>query len=295
VLNRYPFPATPDGWFSVARSEEFARGAETPLRYFGRELAGVRDEEGRVAITLADGARGDARAALPSCEANGFAYVWQHAGGAAPSYQVALLRDSPANPVAVVRDGPSSWTPWRASAHCVRVHVQDMTENILDRAHFTSVHDMALPERARFDVRFEGASLIVDQVMRVTALSAAGIEVRSRTTTNGPGLVAVEVKQGPLDMLTYITQTPIDDERCDVRLHFSMRRLADAAATERIAELNERITREQFEQDVPIWEHKCYRARPMLADGDGPVAEYRRWFQQFYSTWRDDSAAGERP
>ena len=279
-MSRYPFPATPDGWFAVARGEDLVRGAEARLRCFGRELVGARDEGGRVAIALADGAR----AQLTSCEANGFAYVWQHAGGGVPSYPVALLRDR-----------PSSWTPWRTSAHCVRVHVQDMTENILDRAHFTSVHDMALPERARFDVRFEGASLIVDQVMRVTALSAAGIEVRSRTTTNGPGLVAVEVKQGPLDMLTYITQTPIDDERCDVRLHFSMRRLADAAATERVAELNERITREQFEQDVPIWEHKCYRARPMLADGDGPVAEYRRWFQQFYSTWRDDSAAQERP
>jgi hypothetical protein len=72
-----------------------------------------------------------------------------------------------------------------------------------------------------------------------------------------------------------------------------MRRLADATATERIAELNERITRAQFEQDVPIWEHKCYRARPALADGDGPIAEYRRWFAQFYSTWRPDSAGQE--
>jgi hypothetical protein len=168
-----------------------------------------------------------------------------------------------------------------------------MTENILDRAHFTSVHDMALPAREHFEVRFEGASLVVDQVMNVTAVSAAGIEVRSRTRTNGPGLVAVEVKQGPLDMLTYVTQTPIDDERCDVRLHFSMRRLPDANATERIAELNERITRGQFEQDVPIWEHKAYRAKPALADGDGPVAEYRRWFAQFYSTWRDGDAAQE--
>jgi hypothetical protein len=131
----------------------------------------------------------------------------------------------------------------------------------------------------------------VDQVMNVTAVHAAGIEVRSRTVTNGPGLVAVEVKQGPLDMLTYITQTPLDEERCDVRLHFSMRRLLDANATERIAELNERITRAQFEQDVPIWEHKCYRARPALAEGDGPVAEYRRWFSQFYSTWRADAGA----
>jgi 3-ketosteroid 9alpha-monooxygenase subunit A len=268
--SRYPFPATPDGWYAVARSEDVASAAPIALRYFGRELAASRDASDRAAV-----------AGVASCEANGFVYAWQHARGAQPGYQVARHRDD-----------ASGWTPWRTSAHVVRVHVQEMTENILDRAHFTSVHDMALPDRNRFDVRFEGASLVVDQVMKVTAVSAAGIEVRSRTTTNGPGLVAVEVRQGPLDMLTYITQTPIDEERCDVRLHFSMRRLPDAAATERIAELNERITRAQFEQDVPIWEHKCYRARPALADGDGPVAEYRRWFAQFYSTWRAEGAAG---
>jgi hypothetical protein len=273
--SRYPFPATPDGWYAIARSEELADGA-LALRYFARELEAVRGERG--APCVREGER-----VLPSCEANGFVYAWWHAQRAPASFRVAVLRDA-----------PKDWTPWRTSARVVRVHVQDMTENILDRAHFTSVHDMALPERDHFDVRFEGVSLVVDQVMKVTALHAAGIEVRSRTRTCGPGLVAVEVKQGPLEILTYITQTPLDEEHCDVRLHFSMRALADAAATDRIAELNERITRAQFEQDVPIWEHKCYQGRPALADGDGPVAEYRRWFAQFYSTWRGEAiAAGE--
>jgi hypothetical protein len=273
-VSRYPFPATPDGWYAVACKEEIGHEART-LRFFARDLTAWRDASGAPCVH-------DSEGALPSCEANGFVYAWQHARGAPPSYQVARLREDEAR-----------WTSWRTSAYVVRVHVQDMTENILDRAHFTSVHDMALPEREHFDVRFEGPSLVVDQLMRVTALNAAGIDVRSRTTTCGPGLVAVELKQGPFDMLTYITQTPIDQERCDVRLHFSMRALEGAAATARIAELNERITRAQFEQDVPIWEHKTYQVRPLLADGDGPVAEYRRWFAQFYSTWRAEGAAAQ--
>jgi hypothetical protein len=277
MASRYPFPAVPDGWFALARSEALAPGGACSLHALGRALRLERDASGAARVVDAEAER-----ALPSRDCNGFVYAWHHARGEAPGYDVARYRAD-----------ADAWTPWRASAHVVRVHVQDMTENILDRAHFTSVHDMALPERARYDVRFEGASLVVDQVMRVTAVHAAGIEVRSRTVTNGPGLVAVEVRQGPLDMLTYITQTPLDEERCDVRLHFSMRRLPDASATERVADLNERITRAQFEQDVPIWEHKCYRARPALADGDGPVAEYRRWFAQFYSTWRSDAGAQE--
>lgn len=271
MASRYPFPAVPDGWFALASGAEIPDGEERVRHALGRALR-IRRAGGEISVAC------DA-VALPSCETNGFVYAWHHAAACAPSY-----------PVARYREDEAEWTPWRTSAHVVRVHVQDMTENILDRAHFASVHDMAMPERAHFAVRFEDTSLVVDQLLKVTAVHAAGVEVRSRTVTNGPGLVAVEVKQGPLDMLTYITQTPLDEDRCDVRLHFSIRRLADANATERIAELNERITRAQFEQDVPIWENKCYRAQPALAEGDGPIAEYRRWFTQFYSTWRPGGA-----
>ena len=84
-------------------------------------------------------------------------------------------------------------------------------------------------------------------------------------------------------MLTYITQTPVDEELTEVNLLFSMKALEDERATESISELNDRITNEQFTQDVPIWEHKIYRRRPMVTAVDGPVAQYRRWFRQFYS------------
>ena len=39
----------------------------------------------------------------------------------------------------------------------------------------------------------------------------------------------------------------------------------------------------QMNEDIPIWENKQYLERPMLCDGDGPIAEYRRWMKQFYS------------
>ena len=35
-----------------------------------------------------------------------------------------------------------------------------------------------------------------------------------------------------------------------------MKALADEKATESISELNDRITNEQFTQDVPIWENR---------------------------------------
>jgi hypothetical protein len=165
-----------------------------------------------------------------------------------------------------------------------------MTENILDRAHFTSVHDMKLPEEDHFAVHFDRHLLVVEQKLQVTALSAAGVSVLSRTTNCGPGLSVTEVRQGPLRMINYITQTPIDDDYTDVRIHFSMRKLADENASRAIAELNARVTNDQFRQDVPIWENRAYLARPRLTAADGPIGPYRRWFRQFYSGGSDDGA-----
>ncbi len=311
--SRYPFTSTPNGWFGVARSDSLARGEVRPLHYLGRDLVLFRSDDGAARVLdahcphlgahLGVGGRvcGDgiacpfhgwrfdgegrlvevpgldrppraAAAAWTVCERNGQVLVWHHADGRPPSYEVPAYRG----------DG-SDWTPWRSRTYTVRVHVQDLTENILDRAHFAAVHDMAPPDVDHFAVHFDGPSMVVEQTITVTAVAEAGFEVNTRTTTCGPGLVAVEVDQAPLDMLTFITQTPVDDERTEIGLHFSMRRLEDDASTEAVSELNAQITNQQFAQDVPIWEHKIYRERPILTTVDGPVSQYRRWFRQFYA------------
>jgi len=313
MSSRYPFPASPNGWFSVAAGADVAPGDVLPLTYLGRDLVLFRGEDGvarvfdahcpHLGAHLGVGGRvcgdgiacpfhgwrfdGDGqlievpgldrapRAAAQAwsvCECNGRVFVWHHAGGAPPSYDVIGYRPNEAN-----------WTPWRCSTYRVRVHVQDLTENIIDRSHFSAVHDMARPERDHFEVRFEGPSMIVEQSLKVTAVDVTGYEIQTTSTTCGPGIVAVEVSQDPIEMLTYITQTPIDDEFTEVNLIFSMKALPDTKATESISELNDRITNEQFEQDVPIWENKIYRQRPMITKMDGPVVQYRRWFRQFYS------------
>ena len=77
--------------------------------------------------------------------------------------------------------------------------------------------------------------MVVEQSIKVTAVDAAGYEVRTTTTTCGPGIVAVEVSQDPIEMLTYITQTPVDEEITEVTLIFSMKALHDEGATGRSA------------------------------------------------------------
>jgi 3-ketosteroid 9alpha-monooxygenase subunit A len=312
VTGRYPFPASPNGWFGVAASVDLAAGDVRALRYLGRDLVLFRGDDGTARVFDAHcphfgahlgvggrvcgdgiacpfhGWRFDGNGALVEvpgldrppragaktwdvCECNGRIFVWHHATEAPPAFDVIGYRPD-----------ENAWTPWRSTTYRVRVHVQDLTENIIDRSHFLAVHDMTPPEVERFDVAFSGASMVVDQRLRVTAVSEVGYEVNTTTTTCGPGIVAVEVSQDPIEMLTYITQTPIDDELTEVNLSFSMKRLEDEAATESICELNDQVTNLQFTQDVPIWENKVYRERPIITKIDGPVAQYRRWFRQFY-------------
>jgi len=319
MSRRYPFPATPDGWYGLCLAADLAPREVKALRYFGRELVAFRGADGGPRVFDAHcphlgahlgvggkvegsgircpfhGWRFDGEGCLaevpglsrtppgvransyPVQERNGFVHVWFHAQGQAPAYDVTDFVGEAAQ-----------WTPWRANSYRVRVHIQDMSENILDRAHFLHVHDMQPPREPRFEARFDGPFMVVEQKLSVTAVSAQGVEILSRTTNCGPGVSVTEVHQGPLHMINYITQTPIDDELTDVRLHFAMKRLPDEAASRAVAELNDRITQDQFRQDVPIWENRKYLEKPRLTEVDGPVAQYRRWFRQFYSGWQPE-------
>jgi 3-ketosteroid 9alpha-monooxygenase subunit A len=38
----------------------------------------------------------------------------------------------------------------------------------------------------------------------------------------------------------------------------------------------------EFEKDIPIWNNKAYRPRPVLCKNDGPIGRFRAWARQFY-------------
>jgi 3-ketosteroid 9alpha-monooxygenase subunit A len=313
-MSRFPFPATPNGWYQVAFARTLAVGDVLPLRYFGRDLVLFRGEDGEARVFdaycphlgahLGFGGRvrgagiqcpfhgwrfdGEGRCVAvpglerkppaaevrryPVAERNGIVFAWHHAGGAAPDWQVPVWREDDAD-----------WTEWSSSAYSVRTHVQDMAENILDRAHFLNVHDMEEPHEPRFDVRFEGPFMAVEQTMRMRSGPSAGVEILAKTTNCGPGMSAVRVDVGPIQTLALVTHTPLDDEQVALQLSFCMKRIPDAAAMARIEAMNREIVNAQFRQDIPIWEHKMYRDRPLLTAADGPIVQYRRWYRQFYA------------
>ena len=184
--------------------------------------------------------------------------------------------------VPVLREGdPAGWTPWTRERYEVRTHVQDMAENILDRAHFVHVHDMEEAAAPRFEIRFDGAAMTVEQNLKMS--HGPKSEVASRTTNHGPGLSITRVDVGQVHSVTFITHTPIDADRVAFQLAFSMHRLDDPEASAAIERINREIVNAQAMQDMPIWENKIYRAKPILTPLDGPVHAFRRWYRRFYS------------
>ena len=100
------------------------------------------------------------------------------------------------------------------------------------------------------------------------------------TTDHGPGLQVVELT-GITHTLMVNTAVPIDDDYTDVSFAYTIERAQGADADHGVGEAIIRDLEKQMAQDIPIWEHKRYLERPVLCDGDGPIATYRRWYAQF--------------
>ena len=82
----------------------------------------------------------------------------------------------------------------------------------------------------------------------------------------GPGFSATRFR-GFVDTLLVATQTPLGPNRSELRFHFTVRRTGTEAEAREIAETYVAHIDEQAREDIPIWEHKAFVARPALDPG----------------------------
>ena len=89
---------------------------------------------------------------------------------------------------------------------------------------------------------------------------------------------------GIVDTLLVITGAPIDDELHETTIRFTVKKIdGDEQTTRKVGEAFINEVNRQYTQDIPIWENKIYLSKPLLCDGDGPIALIRSYFQQFYA------------
>ncbi len=205
----------------------------------------------------------------PVDERNEMIFVWHHAEGKPPDWQVPDMPEL----------SDPAWTEPRFFEIEVNVHMQDMAENNCDPVHFHFVHGQ--PEIPPQEVSYSDGGRTMHAVSRATRETPFGtFDTELWRDTWGLGLAAVRLTGIPgAGLLMYSSTTPVHERRTHSRWLFTVsRNLADLAGEEFIDGLMQGV-----KQDFRIWENKIHPRRPVFCEGDHFLGEFRRWARQFYS------------
>jgi phenylpropionate dioxygenase-like ring-hydroxylating dioxygenase large terminal subunit len=311
MARRFPFPI-PFGWFQVAFPDDLAPGDVTALRYWARDLVLWRDEAGEFHLQDAycphlgahigiggtvsgnevvcpfhgwkydaTGActnipysqRGNKKAKLrtyPTVVRNGFVLAWYHPHDAPPQWEIPVIEEI----------GDPGWSDFYSSSYVIHTVPQEMSENGADPAHFRFVHGTdEVAEMESYDT--DGpCSVMLSKQSYVTPRGVT--HGRIDVYNHGPGFSKVWFS-GIVDAINIATTTPIDEEKTQVRFNFVVRKFDDAKLTSTVANAFVKEINKQVQEDRPIWEHKSFIPTPALADTDGPIMQFRKWYSQFYA------------
>ncbi|MFT7624098.1 MAG: phenylpropionate dioxygenase-like ring-hydroxylating dioxygenase large terminal subunit [Myxococcota bacterium] len=222
------------------------------------------------------------------CEKNGLILVWFDPAGEEPTWQIPDLE----------MDG---WTHLRHGMWPVRTHPQETTENSVDLGHFATVHKYTDVEQTE-PLFTEGPYLRSKYSFNRSAEGLPGgkrgkIRVEFTAEVHGLGYSVVHAEARALKVKTriFVLPMPRDGDIVELRAAAAVRKdfqlgkyhwLLSILPRSLLVPLVHRQTfmayRNDVQQDFKIWENKIYAHPPLLAKGDGPIAAYRKWAQQFY-------------
>jgi 3-ketosteroid 9alpha-monooxygenase subunit A len=314
-MTRFPMQRYPNGWFTVAMSDELAPGEVKPLKYFGKDLVLFRTEAGEAKLLDAHcphlgahlGHGGKVKGDCIECPF----HAWKFDGAGAckeipygkkippraviPTWQVReqngmimTWHHIDGNPPAwdlpplLPEYKSEEWTPYQKSSWKVKSHNQEMAENSVDTAHFLYLHgtqEMPSTDAEMLGPVFHTSSQTLMKTPQGKVKGSIDVHMHGFgfTTTRFRGLV---------ETLLVAAVTPVDDEYVELRFNFTIKKLVNEGVTSTVGQAFLREVCRQVEQDIPIWENKIYIHPPVLVDGDGPIGMYRRWVKQFYSDGR---------
>ncbi len=315
---RFPLPRYPTGWFQVAWTSDISPGESYPVKAFGKDLVLFRNAEGQAKVLdafcphmgahlghggkMEDGeivcpfhawkfngegeltdipyAKKQPKKAKLACwpvqEVNGAIMVWHDKDNRAP------LWDNPVLP-------EFSSDEWSEPVHKkwrFKTHNQEMAENMVDLAHFKYLHGTLNYPDATVEEREHILHMKAHTVM---GTPAGDVEGQIEAVAHRFGF-SVNRFTGLVHTLLIGAVIPVDDEYCDVRFSFTVKKIGGRDITAGVGKAFVTEISKQLEEDRPVWENKIYIDPPMLCDGDGPIGKFRRWCKQFYPSWYEDEA-----
>ena len=318
----------PFGWYVVAYSKDLEVGQVEPLYLFDQHLVLFRTESGEAKVMepycphlgahLGHGGKvvgehiacpfhaweidgngevqnipyantmpkrtqeGPCLYSFPVVEKNQMIFAWYHTRRVAPMWEVDEIEQF----------SDPEWSDIQTWEWEFDSHIQDTGENAVDIAHFVYVHNAQTMPKA--EVTLDGHKRTTDMITLGPVIDDEGNMDMSQTEEMhlvsknfGPGHTC-QVFERAFQTVLQATITPITNNRVLLRFAFVKPKELSELFNIYTDGLIEEIVR-QVQQDMPIWQNKIYREDPILCDGDGPIAKYRRWFQQFYDDGADNS------
>ena len=260
----------PLGWYVVAESGEIGRGQHLSRTYFGEKLRLYRAKSGSLRVTTPASLR-----KWSIREHNGLIFAWYHPDRTEPEWDIPVLPTE-------------GWTRFRIRGMKVRSHPQETSENSVDVGHFVQVHGFGDAWYER-DLDIQGHLLKggygIDYMIFGTLSFVAKFEVEVHGL--GYSLVKIHLPRFDMDIHMLILSTPIDEEHVHLRMGMSIKNWGGPVLPLLIREIASIRLAHEVAQDAPIWATKRYVEKPLLAEGDGPIAEYRRYCKQFYPRVED--------
>jgi len=306
----------PRGWFVISFSDELKVGEIKNLRYFARDMVLFRTEDGQACLIdaycshlgahLGHGGKVDGKSIrcpfhawsfdghgqcvstpyadkMPKrteieswrvMERNGMIFMYHDLEHGEPEYQIPELPEY----------GDDEWLEWDHSILHIKTQPREIVENVADLAHFIPVHGTH-PEV--FENEF--VDHMATQINKGMAYPrGGGKDPYSLTATYyGPAYQLTHM-DGVLQSRLVNAHTPVDEHSLDLRFAVTLKILKDQETTAGFAKRYIENLRVGFLEDVAIWEHKMWRDRPALCDGDGPIGKLRKWYRQFYTPRQAD-------
>lgn len=170
------------------------------------------------------------------------------------------------------------WTPMEVSEIPIRTQPREVIENVADRAHFRPVHNQRVNE---FKMTIEGHKATQKIWGPGMNLKGEKIEVESTAIYHGPAIQFTRLAWA-YPMVLINAHVPIDEENLVLRFGVTLFAGEGVDLPQQVIDMHVAAARDGYHQDVAIWENKKWRDKPLLADGDGPIGELRRWYSEFY-------------
>ncbi len=209
----------------------------------------------------------------PTVERNQIIWVWYHPNDIAPLWEVETVREADAED-----SGWSRLDSTRSKRWVIPTVIQEIAENAVDFAHFIYVHGVKSDPSTETEYdEHRGRRMVRADMQTPKGLIEGGIE----SVNVGPGQSFIRFT-GIAETLLFGNPTPVDDEHVEVNFSF-LQPLVDGEEPQ--GGVHEAIVADickQLDEDHVIWKHKIYREQPVLCDGDGPIAQFRRYYSQFY-------------